>query len=80
MLAVRHAHAREDDERRRGPKQNDALDMTIAARARANDAVTTVTGKEGTQEAGKRCLVFSPFILEAEGGDGSRRSAKERCE
>ena len=46
----------------------------------ANDVVTTAPGKQGTQEAGKRCLVFSPYILEAEGGDGSRISAKERCE
>ena len=59
------------------PEQNDALDATNAARARANDAVTTVAGKEGTVVS---CLVMSPCIIEAEGGDGSRESAKERCE
>ena len=53
----------EDDERRRGPKENDALDITIAARARANDAVTAGPCKEGTQETAASCLVMSPFII-----------------
>ena len=58
------------------PARPDAQSTSNAASARANDAVTTVTGTDGTQEAGKRCLVFSPYILEAEGVDGSTKGAK----
>ena len=57
------------------PEQNDALDATNAARARANDAVTTVPGKEGTQETAVTCLVISPCIIEAEGSDVSAKGA-----
>ena len=57
------------------PARPDAQSASNAASARANDAVTTVTGKEGTREAAASCLVFSPFILEAEGGDGSTEEA-----
>ena len=49
-----------------------------ASRACANDAVTTVTGKEGTRDAAASCLVTSPCIIEAEGVDGSTKGAKER--
>ena len=49
-----------------------------ASRARANDAVTTVTGKEGKREAAASCPVMSPCITEAEGSDRSRRGALER--
>ena len=40
--------------------------------------VTTVTGKEVTQEAAASRLEMSLFIIKAEGVDGSREGAKER--
>ena len=54
--ATGHAHAREDDERRRGPSKK----QFFARQLHAKVVVTAQTGINKSQMAGKCCLVVSP--------------------
>ena len=70
-----------DIARRRGDKHAATEKKTEVLEREKHPAKTVVTaqaGKEKMPRAVVRCLATSPCVVEAEGGDGSCRSAKEK--